>query len=57
MEVCAISTGSCGNVYTVSSNDNYVLLDCGIKFEKITHHIKFPKFSKLDFVFCSHLHR
>lgn len=57
MEVCTISTGSSGNAYIVSSNNNYIILDCGVKFQDITHHPKFPKFSKIDFVFVSHCHR
>lgn len=56
MNVSCISTGSSGNAYLINVADNYVLLDCGIKFEKITHHKDFPKFHKLNFVFVSHSH-
>lgn len=56
MEVYTIGTGSSGNSYVVGINDSYVLLDCGLRFREITHHPKFPSFSKLDFVFCSHEH-
>lgn len=56
MEVFTISTGSSGNAYIVGSNNSYVILDCGVRFQDITHHPKFPKFSKIDFVFVSHSH-
>lgn len=56
MEVVTIATGSTGNSYIVGTNGNYVILDCGVRFQDITHHPKFPSFSKIDFVFCSHCH-
>ena len=57
MEVCAINSGSDGNCYIVNHNNNYIILDCGLPFKQITHHEKFPKFSSINFVFCSHCHR
>lgn len=56
MKICVLHSGSNGNCYLVSENNNYIILDCGIKFETITHDKNFPKFSQIDFVFSSHLH-
>ena len=56
MEINVIGTGSKGNAYVVSDNDNYILLDCGLPFETITSNPYFPKFSKIEFVFVSHCH-
>lgn len=57
MEINVIGTGSKGNAYVVGDNNgNYILLDCGLPFETITSNPHFPKFSKIEFVFISHLH-
>lgn len=57
MEVCSINSGSDGNCHIVNHNDNYIILDCGLPFNQITHYEKFPKFKNIDFVFCSHCHK
>lgn len=57
MNVITLSTGSKGNCYILKDcENNSIILDCGIKFEEITHHPEFPKFSKIEFVFVSHIH-
>ena len=57
MEVTTINTGSSGNCYIIKSgNGDSVILDAGVKFEKITHHPNFPKFKDISFVFVSHTH-
>lgn len=57
MKVCVIGSGSSGNSYLLSEGEHYIVLDCGLPFKQITHSPYFPKFSKIDFVFCSHCHR
>ena len=57
MNVITLSTGSKGNCYILKDcENNSIILDCGIKFEEITHHPEFPRFSKIEFVFVSHIH-
>lgn len=58
MKICVIGSGSDGNSYLVKDSiGNTVILDCGLKFEDITHHKDFPSFKKIDFLFTSHIHR
>jgi len=54
-----IGTGSKGNCYVIKSEKTgrFIILDCGIKFEKIITDSNFNGFEKLDFVFCSHIHK
>lgn len=57
MKVTTIHSGSDGNCYFVKDNEGKtVILDCGIKFQDITHHKEFTKFSDIDFVFVGHIH-
>lgn len=57
MKVVTLSSGSKGNNYILQSdNGKFCILDCGLKFEDITNSKYFNSFSKLDFVFCSHIH-
>ena len=58
MKVTTIATGSQdGNCYIVTSNNGEsVVLDAGVKFEKVTHHPEFPKFKTISFVFVGHCH-
>ena len=57
MKIDCLATGSTGNCYIVTdSQGRSVILDCGIKFQEITHHKAFPKFINIDFVFVSHSH-
>ena len=57
MRIDCIATGSTGNCYIVTSADGRcIVLDCGLKFQDITHHKMFPKFGDIDFVFVSHSH-
>lgn len=57
MQIICLATGSDGNCYLVKDNTGKtVILDCGIKFQDITHHPEFPKFKDIDFVFTSHSH-
>lgn len=51
-----ISSGSSGNCYIIETQNKHIILDCGLPFEKITHNELFPKFSSIEFVFCSHAH-
>lgn len=58
MKVTTLATGSTGNCYFVKDdNGKTIILDCGIRFQDITHHKEFPKFSDIDFIFVSHCHR
>ena len=54
MVIKTISTGSEGNAYVLESSGKYIILDCGLPFEQITHSKAFPKFRDIAFVFCSH---
>lgn len=54
MVIKTIGTGSNGNCYIVESKGKYIVLDCGLPFEQITHDKAFPKFRDISFVFCSH---
>lgn len=56
MKVVTINTGSNGNSYLLEVNNRFIILDCGITFNKITHNKDFPKFKDIDLVFVSHLH-
>lgn len=56
MIIKTIGTGSNGNCYIVQSGDKYIVLDCGLPFEQITHDKAFPKFRDISFVFVSHSH-
>lgn len=57
MEIDCLGTGSTGNCYIIKDiNGRAIILDCGIKFQDITHHETFPKFINIDFVFVSHSH-
>lgn len=58
MKLDCLSTGSDGNCYILKDiNGSSVILDCGIKFEDITHHKSFPRFKDIDFVFVTHSHK
>ena len=57
MTLDCIATGSNGNCYILKdTNGRAVILDCGIRFQDITHHKAFPNFFNIDFVFVSHSH-
>lgn len=57
MTVTTIHSGSDGNSYLVKDDEGKtVILDCGVKFQNITHHKEFPKFCDVDFVFTTHCH-
>ena len=54
MVIKTIATGSAGNCFVVESSGKYIILDCGLPFEQITHNKAFPKFRDISFVFSSH---
>lgn len=56
MKTACISSGSSGNCFVVESSGKYIILDCGLPFEQITHDKAFPKFKNISFVFTSHCH-
>ena len=57
MQLHTLATGSGGNCYILKDIDGKsIILDCGIRFQDITHHKSFPKFQDIDFLFVSHSH-
>ena len=55
MRVEVLASGSSGNCYVITDNlGNQLLLECGIKYEKIIPHLNFEK---LDFILVSHSHQ
>lgn len=56
MNMTVISSGSIGNCYLLEQNGRYIILDCGLPFEKITHSKGFPSFRNIDLLIVSHIH-
>lgn len=54
MEFKCIGTGSSGNCYLIKLGGSYILLDAGVKMDKITKNINL---NNLDFAFISHEHK
>lgn len=54
MIIDILGSSSSGNCYVLTDNNgNQILLECGIKYEKIVPHIDFEK---LDCLLLSHYH-
>ena len=54
MNIKVLGSGSLGNAYIFTDNfQNQLLLECGIKYEKIIPHLDFEK---LNCVLISHCH-
>lgn len=56
MLLTTIGTGSAGNCNVIKLNNKYIVLDCGLQFEEITHSKNFPSFKDISFVWISHSH-
>lgn len=55
MKIKVLASGSSGNCYVFSDiHGNQLLLECGIKYDKIVPHIDFEK---LEMVLISHIHQ
>ena len=54
MEFNCIGTGSSGNCYLIKLDGSYILLDAGVRIEKITKEINL---NNLSFCFISHEHK
>ncbi len=54
MQVTCLATGSSGNCYLVQCGNDYVILDAGIKIEKITSSVNL---NNVLFCFISHEHK
>ena len=58
MEIKIIATGSTGNSYilTEPKTGKFLVLDCGVRFETITHDKAFTGFKNCDAVIVTHSH-
>lgn len=56
MKLITLASGSTGNCYLLEHSGRYIILDCGIPFEKITHSRKFPSFKDIDLLIVTHSH-
>jgi len=55
MKLKIISTGSVGNCYVLQHGINYLVIDCGVKFEQLKKGVDF-KLSQVSGVLISHQH-
>lgn len=55
MDIQTIGSGSSGNCYLIKDNQTSILLEAGIKFEKVQQALNF-KTRQIKGVFCSHEH-
>lgn len=57
MKISVLGTGSKGNCIILTNTDGkFIVLDCGLKYERITTNDDFTGFENLSFVFVSHMH-
>ena len=57
MKINILSTGSLGNCSILDNGKSKIMIDCGLKFEDITTHKAFGKFSDYEQILISHAHK
>ena len=57
MKINILSTGSKGNCAILDNGKSKIMIDCGLKFEDITTHKAFGKFSDYEQILISHAHK